>query len=117
MKNTQVEMLEREIAHMRRKLTDKEEEKTKQATEWEDIVKKVHLDIEHEKEKQKGLQDKADNAAAELHTARTDLSTCEAKLAAAEKKLENLATSRNDNTEESTTTLEARVETEAIKVC
>ncbi|CAL1544987.1 unnamed protein product [Lymnaea stagnalis] len=107
----QVESLERELANLRRRLETSLEEKTKQATSWEDIVKTVHLEIKHEKEKQAALQARADNAVLELETVKQELSTCEAKLAAAEIKLENL--SKNDD--DASATVESRMESEALK--
>ncbi|KAH9490602.1 hypothetical protein Btru_033804, partial [Bulinus truncatus] len=109
----QIEGLEREIANLRRRLETSLEEKAKQSTAWEDIVKTVHLELKHEKEKQATIQTKADNALLELETVKQELSSCEAKLAAAEQKLEKLSTQSLD--EDSALSLEARIETEAVK--
>ena len=51
---------------------------------------------------------------AELETVKSDLATSEAKLAAAEQKLVNLATRSEENDDEATS-VESRVETEALK--
>ena len=111
--SNQVEGLEKEIAHLRRRLETTLEEKAKQATSWEDVLKKVHLELSHEKEKQMSLKNKADNAVAELETAKQNLRTCEDKLLAAEKKLENLST--RSESEEMSGCLESRIESEAVK--
>merc|ERR1719483_887871 len=110
----QVEGLNAELANLRRRLEASLEEKAKQSSTWEDIVKTVHLEIKHEKDKQQALKTKADNAGAELETVKSDLATSEAKLAAAEQKLVNLAT-RSEENEEEATSVESRVETEALK--
>ncbi|XP_059140232.1 nucleoprotein TPR-like isoform X2 [Physella acuta] len=111
--SNQIEGLEREVANLRRRLETSLEEKTQQATAWEDIVKTVHLELKHEKEKQATLQAKADNAILELETVKQELSTCEAKLVAAELKLENL--SKQPGEEDGISIVDSRVETEAVK--
>ncbi|BFY99561.1 hypothetical protein BsWGS_02600 [Bradybaena similaris] len=111
----QVDGLEREIANLRRRLEASLEEKTKQATTWEDIVKSVHLELKHEKDKQASLQSKYENTRLELDTARQELSACEAKLAATETKLEKLYSQQSRATDDESTSVEARVDTEAVK--
>ncbi|KAK6990642.1 nucleoprotein TPR [Biomphalaria glabrata] len=111
--SNQIEGLERELANLRRRLEQSLEEKANQATQWEDIVKKFQLEMDHEKEKQASLQIKADNAAVEIDTLKQELATCESKLAAAEQKLENLSKQSVDD--DGSLSLEARIESEAVK--